>query len=290
MTVIAITGPGGVLGRHALAQCKQAGLNTISVGRDRWDLRQYKSAKELDTLMSNASAVMHFGAFVPEPGRPAAYEHLFDANVRACLALGEWAASRGIYIAYAGTCGVYRDQGAQKTEDTPLAPLPDGGFYGLTKFLGERTLAALETEGLPLCILRISSVYGAGMHPEKVVAKMLSAAASGGVIRLHHPVDDRVNFVHAADVARAALAATQLRLRGVYNIAAPNLVSMRELAEACIAVTGAGSVEVTSGEEGRSPTRRFDVSSEKATRKFDYQPRIDIREGLSMMYEQRYVE
>ena len=286
---VALTGPRGMLGRHIAARLEQVGIGVAPVGRDRWDLRQYRSIEELDSVMSGIEAVIHAGALTPRPGRVLDRGELCDVNIRACAALGAWAAARNVPLVYVGSAGIYVPQDNASSEDAPLAVPPYGGLYGTTKVLGEFVLAALLAEGLRLCVLRVTSIYGAGMHSEKLVAHMLASAGKGHAIVLTPPIEDRINFVHAADVAEAALAALRRGSTGSFNIAGPALVSMRELADACIAAAGRGRVETTAAADGRPASRRFDVSGRNAEAELGYCPKIALSEGLSMLREDRYV-
>jgi nucleoside-diphosphate-sugar epimerase len=278
-----------MLGRHIAAALALEGIVVAPVGRDRWDLRRYGSIEELDLVFGETDAVVHCGALTPQPGHGLDRGELCDVNIRACAALGTWAAARNVPLVYIGSAGIYIPQGNASHEDAQLAASPEGGVYGLTKLLGELVLAGLIAEGLQLCVLRATSIYGAGMHPKKLVSNMLDTARRGKAIVLRSPVKDCINFVHAADVARATLMALRRGSRGSYNIAGPALVNMRELAEACVAAAGSGWVEESVVPGGRPESRKFDVSGRKAEAQFGFHPKILLSDGLLMMQEDLYV-
>ena len=77
-------------------------------------------------------------------------------------------------------------------------------FYGFSKLLAEDVLMRLHQHILKLCMLRPTSIYGHGIGEDKMVPRFLATATRNEVIELSHPVEDRVDIVHAADVADAA--------------------------------------------------------------------------------------
>jgi len=291
LTTVALTGPDGVLGRHIDARLRQCGYAVLPVGRDAWDLRENRTVEELDRVLNDARLVVHGGALTPKPGVVVNYAELCDVNIRASVLLGTWAALRKIPLIYIGSAGIYASGVNAAAEDAPLAPVPDGGFYGLTKLLCEMALSGLQAQGLSLCALRVTSIYGAGLHPDKVVAKMLRKAALGETIKLVPPVDDGVNLVHASDVADAVLSAIERKAHGIFNVGGPAVVTMMDLARACIAVAGKGDVAVDAAPEplGHASMHRFDVNNHKAYLELGYVPKVQLDSGLKMMLEGRYV-
>ena len=100
--------------------------------------------------------------------------------------------------------------------------------------------------GLNVAILRPSSIYGLGLPANKILCRFLKSANEDGVIYLSTPVDDKVDFIHAAEVANAIVAVLNKKAWGVFNIASGHPISFQELAEACVDVAGAGSISVLS--------------------------------------------
>ena len=281
---IALTGPNGMTGRHIRSLIERKGVRCIAVDRAAWDLREWREMEALDRLFGGAQAVVHAGATVPPPGEPAPARDLFDANVRACLCLGEWASARNVPVVYMSGAIAYGDAArAGIIESDQITIRTHGGFYGASKVLGEMVLDRMRGEGLRLCVLRPSSIYGFGMHPAKMVAAFLERASRGETITLAQPVDDRINLVHAADVAAAAVGALEHESWDTFNVAGATTVSMLEIAETCVAVAGAGKVEIEAQAASREPAVRFDLNCNKAAATIGYRPRVTLRDGLSRM-------
>ncbi len=282
---VAVTGASGVLGRHLIAHLAAEGISAAAIGRAEWDLREWRDPAELDDLLGGVEAVFHFGAAMPGAGSdPRA---LLDANVRACAALGLWATERRIPIVFTGSAGIYAASDRPADEAAAQADCPVGNLYGLTKLLAERLLVGLT--GLDLCVLRISSVYGAGLASGKMVAKMLAAASQGEPIQLSAPADDRINLVHAGDVARAAIMALRAGARGSFNIGGPAMVTVEEIAQAAVHAAGRGKVLQPSEAGRRQPECRFHISLDRARRAFGFVPEISLIEGMSLTLRGQYV-
>ena len=287
---VGLTGSSGMLGRHLHAVLQASGLEVVSVSRSGtegsavWDLSEWQSMEMLDGLFADAQAVVHAGAFV-QPSGEVDEPRMFDANVRACLNLGQWAMSRDIPLLYISGAIVYADPHAPlQKESAPLGWSGLGGFYGFSKLLAEDVLMRLRQQGLKLCALRPTSIYGYGIDVDKMVSRFLETIARNEIIEVRQPIEDRVDIVHAADVADAALAALKKECWETLNVSSGKPVSIIELAEACVAVTGRGRVEVK-GEKPKhyktSVTYSLDISL--AAEQIDWRPRIGLHKGLTML-------
>jgi len=279
-----------MLGRHLRPGLQAAGAEVVAVSRSGaddsavWDLSEWIGMGALDELFPGVQAIVHAGAFV-QPSGDVDEERMFDVNVRACLNLGQWALSRNIPLLYISGAIVYADPCALlQKESAPLGWSGLGGFYGFTKLLAEDVLMHLRQQGLQLCMLRPTSIYGHGIGADKMVPRFLATAARGDVIELNQPVSDRVDIVHAADVSEATLAVLENKCWENLNISSGKPVSIIELAEACIAVAGRGRIEIT----GEVPADykesvKYSLDIARARECIHWQPRINVRTGLSLL-------
>lgn len=291
---IGLTGSNGMLGRHLRAALQLAGSEVAAVSRSgtdgsvAWDLSEWLDMEELDELFAGAQAVVHAGASLHHSGE-VDEARMFDANVRACLNLGQWAMSRSLPLVYISGAIVYADPCALlQKESAPLGWSGLGGFYGLSKLLAEEALKHLRQQGLKLCILRPTSIYGHGIGADKMVRRFLATAKRNGVIELAEPVEDRVDIVHAADVSAATVAALTRECWEILNVSSGKPISIMELAEASLAVAGNGQIKVN----GEAPADykasvMYSLDISRAEECIDWRPSIGLREGLAMlMHEQ----
>ena len=295
---VLLTGASGMVGRHILAELVRRNIAVVASSRTppaglpekstyaRWDLAEWWDPARFTAEFGSVDAIIHAGARVPLPSEQVPTCVSFDSNVRACLALGSWATANGIPLLFISGSTVYKDAfkiGIKETDE--LSPLGFGGFYGFTKLLGEQSLLHLTGHGLTCSILRASSIYGAGLDAKKVPSAFLATAARGEAIELTPSVDDRVDLIHAADVARAAVDALEQEAWGIFNIANGHPASMLEIAETCVEVVGRGSVRLLDGDGTRKPRTRFALDCAAAQSRFGFVPRVSLKDGLACLYQ-----
>ena len=290
---VGLTGATGMLGRHIRTTLEKAGAQVVSVSRKNdsikevvgWDLKDWQSLKDLDLIFKNVQVVVHAGAMLPD--RQALYNEgaSFNANIRSSLNLGLWAMERQVPIIFISGAIVYKDK--RKTnlsENEELGWNELGGFYGFSKLLAENALRYLRPNGLKLAVIRPSSIYGFGLHENKMVSSFLNMAKADETIHLRPPVDDKIDFIHAADVSLAILAILKKNAWDTFNIASGTLLSVKELAEACVSVLGRGSIDISKeNPPDRDSINRFALNNKHAESSLEWQPSFSIEQGLKMM-------
>lgn len=294
---VGLTGATGMLGRHVRAALEKVGAQVVAVSRASvpgseaggWDLADWRLPTELDALFPGVQAIVHAGAMVPTDGL-VDEGRMFNANVRACVNLGQWAISTNVPLIYVSGAIVYEDTDKEgHKEDAALGWNGLGSFYGFSKLLAEDVLRRLCRRGLRLAVVRPSSIYGCGLSPAKMISRFLVTAREGGVIELFPPACDRVDLIHAADVSRAILAILERDIWDTFNIASGRPVSIKELAEACVSVAGRGGVSLQGDKtlSERDPITRFSLNTDRAKNQLVWQPLYDIEQGLGMMLQER---
>ena len=286
---IGLTGATGMVGRHFLSLLKDRGVEAVPVSKDgrigtSWNLRQWLEFDQLDSLFPGVDAIVHAGAIIPTSLRPVTPGEMFDVNVRSCLCLGEWALSRGVPLAFVSSGSIYPDiESIGITETTPIGNNSARSDYSLSKVMAEQIFDNLACRGLRRIIFRPSSLYGSGLPGDKLIPRFLATAAAGGTLRLSSPVGTRIDFVHAADLCRSIFGALAADISGIFNISSERPTSMIDLAEACIAASGGGSILVDGTEEEIRPTGRLLLDCAKARREFAYSPVVSLDLGLVAM-------
>jgi UDP-glucose 4-epimerase len=120
------------------------------------------------------------------------------------------------------------------SEDAVVAPISP---YGIHKAAAECLISHYaRLHGMRASILRIFSAYGEGLRKQVVwdlCQKSMTAQREGGAIALHGTGEETRDFIHAADIARAALLVAQHPPPSgiqVVNIASGEETAIRELA------------------------------------------------------------
>ena len=291
MNEIAVTGANGMTGSHMMSLLKSKGIPAKAVTRQEWDLTEWKSFDELDHIFGSVLAVFHFGAQLPyndfkNDNRQT--QQIFDANIRSCLNLAEWAKLRNVPIVFLSGAVVYKDPHTSKIIETdPKAINGFGGFYGYSKLAAENIFSHFSAEGLKCIILRPSSIYGYGLPSEKLVQNYINIAASGGKIQVAGS-KNRINLIHAYDVVNAALKAYKSSAWGVFNISSDTSNSILEIAEIAVSISEKGSIDIMDNVDNNC-FERFDLDSKLAKKDFGFEARVNLKEGMLLMKNKMFI-
>lgn len=162
--------------------------------------------------------------------------------------------------------------------------------YDEAKRFGEAlAMGYHRTHGTEVRIARIFNTYGDRMRPDdgRVVNTFISQALRGEPLTLHGDGRQTRAFCHVDDMVRGLLAVLDGPMLGPVNLGNPIEMTMREVAEAVIDLTGSAS-EIVSveppGERDGDPLRRCpDITL--ARTELDWSPRVNFETGLGAMIE-----
>jgi nucleoside-diphosphate-sugar epimerase len=181
-------------------------------------------------------------------------------------------------IVLASTTAVYGAATGRIDESRPPAP---AGAYAASKLEQERIFTEYgKRHGVPVAILRLSSLYGPGQHPSTVLPKFLQLAREHRTITITGPPERVQNFLYVDDAARAMACAIEHRASSIYNIGGPAEVSLRELANTVLRVTGARARAIERPSPDERPAARFHLDISKAARELGWEPRYNLEDGL----------
>ena len=119
------------------------------------------------------------------------------------------------------------------------------------------------------------------MRRERLFSIFVKRALRGEPLVIGGQGSRRQNFVDARDVARLTVRAIETdRLAPVYNTAAGETISTRELAEACVReLDSASEIQISGGDEP-SDAEDWQVDIALAREELDWTPRIDIGQSI----------
>jgi dTDP-L-rhamnose 4-epimerase len=171
------------------------------------------------------------------------------------------------------------------TEDARLDPR---NVYAATKLHQEHLARALQREtGIPVIALRYHNVYGPRMPRDTpyagVASLFASALASGVAPRVFEDGEQRRDFVHVRDVARANVLALHAdsAITGAFNVASGRPRSVGELADTLADAAGADAPRpVRTGEYRRGDVRHVFASPELAERVLGFRACESFAEGM----------
>lgn len=136
-------------------------------------------------------------------------------------------------------------------------------------------------------VIRIFNTYGPHMSPDdgRVVSNMLCQAIQGDDITIYGDGTQTRSFCYVSDMVDGFVRLMEAEIDGTepVNIGNPVELSMQELADEVVRLTGARSRIVYRPLPIDDPRRRRpDIARAKAL--LDWEPRVPLREGLTQTY------
>lgn len=187
----------------------------------------------IDAVVSLAQSE-HFRNF------PARALEVFDVNVRGQVLLLDWAQRHGVkrYI-MASSGGIYGPNAQPYvSEDQLLAVDSPLGFYLGTKLSAEVLFQNYRKLFETGSILRPFFIYGPGQGADMLISRLIASVRDSCPVQLQGPDGLKMNPVFVADAAAAFEAALGLQGFHVFNVAGPEVVSLRTLCERIGGQTG----------------------------------------------------
>lgn len=212
-----------------------------------------------------------------------------DINCRAQLAILEACrhGNRDVRIVFASTRQIYgRPRWLPVDESHPLAPVD---VNGVNKTAGEwYHLLYGDVYGLRVTALRLTNTYGPGMRVKDArqtfLGVWLRLVLTGGEIEVFGDGSQRRDFTYVDDAVHAfLLAAARAEAEGqVYNLGDRNHVSLLELAELLVELSGSGSLRTIPFPADRKAIDigDFYANFDKIERELGWSPRVELGEGL----------
>ncbi len=299
-----VTGGAGFLGSHLCEALLDAGVEVVCLDNfitgspanvqhltDRPGFRLVRcDVTDFINVPGEVDLVLHFAS----PASPVDYLK-FPIHTLKVGAIGTWhalglAKDKGARFVLASTSEVYGDpQVHPQTEDYwgHVNPIGPRGVYDEGKRYGEALTTAYRTsEGVDTGIVRIFNTYGPRMRPrdgraiptfirQAILEQPLSVAGDGQQTRSVCYVDDLVTGI---------LRFARLAHPGPVNLGNPDEMTVRQIAEDVIAVTGSRSeIELVDRPVDDPQVRRPDTTL--AQEMLDWQPRTAWPDGLARTVE-----
>lgn len=282
---VLVTGGGGLIGAEVVRRLRAEGLEPLAPSRAELDLARPGG---LDGLKAEElRAVVHGAALIP--GKDPALTEAAAAETNRFMdeQAINFCRERGLPLVYLSSLAVYGPpSGPPLTEEAPLRP---AGPYAAAKIAGEELARNLSA----FAALRVGAPYGPAMTAPTVVKIFMDRARAGQDLTYHGSGSREQIFIHAADVARAVLAALKNLApeafgggrpwtdpRRVFNITGAEAVSMKALAELALRLTGSGGRVRASGQPDPQEDYRPRFSLAAAAEVLGWRPSISLEEGL----------
>lgn len=237
--VILVTGADGLLGRRVVeyaskyskicavvhAQPKKPILDVdylvVDLSKD-WNP---------DVLPKKVSSIIHLAQSSNFRDFPDSALDVFGVNVATTARLLDYARKADVQsFVYASSGGVYGNGSEAFKENASIVPPGQLGYYLGSKACGE-ILVQSYASIFQVVILRPFFMYGPGQNRSMLIPRLMDSVATGKHVTLQGTHGLRINPVHVDDAAQAVLAALKLKASATFNIAGPDVISIREICE-----------------------------------------------------------
>ncbi|MFH1055306.1 MAG: SDR family NAD(P)-dependent oxidoreductase [Candidatus Altiarchaeota archaeon] len=155
---------------------------------------------------------------------------------------------------------------------TPISP------YGVSKLACENYFRVYEElYGMKYVALRYFTVYGPRIRPDLAISKFTRLALAGGELEVYGNGSKSRDFTHVSDAVEATTLALT-RGSGAYNIGGGTTITVKELAERIIELTGKGRIKYVEDQKGDVEHTSSDTT--KARGELDWTPKVKFDDGL----------
>ncbi len=291
--MILVTGAAGLVGYPVAVRLAAGGRDLVATDAQApalalaapfvvADLRSPGALAEI-IARYKVTTVIHCGAISGRMVAPNEPYRVASVNVTGTIHLAEAARLAKVerFIALS-SIGVYCHQ-ATLDPVTEEAPLPGHDIYSASKVAMEAVLRGYRHDfGLPVTVLRASSIFGPGRRTPCFIRAMLEAGLEGRVAAVSDAGDCRRQFLYiddAVDAVFLALDAT-VPLDFAYNVTGGTWLTESEVA--AIALRAVPTLKVAVGPvpplclDGRMGP----LAIGKIAGALGYQPKVSLEEGI----------
>lgn len=225
---------------------------------------------------------IHTAAAVPDNEDMGAQQDCISSTIQGTHELVRYLLllSPDVFFILISTIYVYRPNRHEETfEDSPTMPET---FYGLSKLYSEYIVSKNISNG---CILRLASLYdscGIAKRHQPLLYDWIERASRGEQITVFGDGLGRRNYLHVDDAVRAILCAIDGRVRGVFNIAGKENLTLKEIATAIVEMTGKAA-RIPLDPLRTVYTPMSSISIDKAKHDLMWEPAVSLNQGMRRM-------
>ena len=234
-----ITGANGLLGKNLCSQLSQdwdlyavvrtkpeSFLNSINYIP--LDLSRNFSYNDLP---SGIDCVLHLAQSSRYKDFPEGADDVFSINVKATHNLLEYSRKSKIkHFIYASSGGVYAESKNPLKEYSPKMDHENLGCYLGSKICGE-ILVQNYSSFFTTSIVRPFFIYGFGQKRNMLIPRLFDNISKGNSIDLSGDEGLKINPIHVEDAVQCVESLLDKTHSSIYNLAGPEVVSLREICE-----------------------------------------------------------
>lgn len=296
---VLVAGGAGFLGTHLIARLLEQGCRVLCVDNlftgTRRNIARFEDHPRFEFLHHDVTAPIDVDADeiynLACPASPIHYQQdpveTVKTSVHGAINLLELARRLKCKIFQASTSEVYGNPAVHPQPETywgHVNPIGPRACYDEGKRCAETLFFSYRQQyGLSIKVARIFNTYGPHMHPAdgRVVSAFIVQALKNAPITIFGDGSQTRSFCYATDMARGflSLMASAPGFTGPVNLGNPEEISVRQLADRIIALTGSRSELIFQPLPQDDPKQRQpDIAL--ARRHLDWEPKVALEEGL----------
>ncbi len=301
MKTIAVTGGAGFIGATVVRDLLNKGytvsvIDNLSRGKKEYleglDVRLQQVdicvKDDIVAAMQGIDAVIHlaaYGSVVESVEDPTMN---FEINARGTLNVLQACVQNDVKkLVFSSTGGALMGNTPPPVNELSL-PKPISP-YGASKLACEGYINAFSTSyGLNSAICRFANVYGPWSgHKLGVLTKYIKALDAGENLLIYGDGKAERDFIHVSDLSNGIISAleTNTQATDVFHLANAKGVTIRELAEALIAISGKENVKIDYLDKRVGEVEKNFADNSKAKRVLGFEPTYDLNDGLQEMWD-----
>lgn len=237
---ILVTGANGLLGRNLSNRLLAEGFEVYAVTKvppkDPIEGAEYipidlSTNWSLNVLPRKIDKVIHLAQSEKFRDFPENAFDVFKVNIESTAKLLDFSKSNSVsQFIYTSSGGVYGNGTRALDENSPINPPGKLGYYLGSKTCGE-ILVQSYASVFKVLVLRPFFMYGKEQNRSMLIPRLLDYVKSGKPISLQGDSGIRINPIHVEDASQAIVAALSLDKSATFNIAGPEVLSIREICE-----------------------------------------------------------
>lgn len=288
MQRILITGSAGFIGSHLYKFLKEQGYKVVGIDNYSHpctndvvaadvDVRDYHALKP---YIEQCDICFHLAAQINVDKSISNAEETIETNVLGTQNVLELAKRFKAKVIFASTSEVYGSSQEYLMDESH--PLDAQSPYGASKIAGDRLcLAYHKTYGMDIVVIRNFNTFGEYQNDDSyggVIAKFTTAALAEKPLIIFGDGTQERDYMHISDAIQAYSLSVMLPSGTVINFGSGKTISVNEIAETIIDITGSKSNIVHIGpRQGEVQRLCADIA---LARVFGFEPTTDIKRDL----------
>lgn len=273
MKQVLVTGANGLLGRNLCQHLVVQGMDVVGIVRKHSKPLEspnpglieldFSSNWPEDELPAKIDTIIHLAQSSKFRDFPDNALDVFKVNIESTARLLDYAKRSGVkQFIYASSGGVYGNSPQAFRENSPIPPPSQLGYYLGSKTCGE-ILVQSYASIFQVVVLRPFFMYGPNQNRNMLIPRLMDNISAGNPVSLQGEHGIRVNPVHVDDASKAVAACLKLNESATFNIAGPEVLSIRQISEGMAQYLGVSALFKQQEESGSDLIADISAMQEK---------------------------